>query len=926
MRTNEGLSIVGEKVTLVPYEAEHVAKYHEWMKDPWLQEATASEPLSLDEEYAMQRSWREDPKKCTFIVLAKAPSDDDGVAFRDAAAIDRMAGDVNLFFNDDEDEHNCEMEIMIAEAKYRRQGLAEEAVRLMMAFATSKLNVTRFYCKIHETNAGSLHLFDKYEYIIRGFFAGMFLLTFANAPGSDTRNATTSQLLRRLNWSFFLRSDDQKSLTTCSRKHGSIKKKHRHPSHWRLEIRQRVHTSHRRITTPHRMSMIILDGQRREQLGSVGMDALSYFPKIHENQTTRDFREQKAKQPSMRLDAMTPESAVGSLAPSLMAELDQDGVLAIREAFRRHRYMCEDDFIVEMLCGLHAESLPREAQVELTAQLSALFRQADLRSQGVLNWSDMCAFIAQSSDEVCTLDDTLINKYSVDMAPCPLNLVSEVKSMFYFAPVDQLLIQEAKHKGFRMYNAKTNRPVLEVNNPHSGPILDAIYSPFGRYIITSSTSPILCFYDADQLRLRQQIPTEGVQTALALPLETTLGSPILFSACASGQVYAWNMETLQLTDTFLSKGSHGHAAITDLVVIDGMSQIACASMDTKIHMIDLHKGSVAKTLSGHKKGISMLRYCNENGYLVSAGVDHSLQVWNPHLEQRVGTLSGHRHQLIGMEVIENSPEIITADESGIVKIWDLRKFSVVQTLVKEQYIRSSESSATGVARRNIARQMNAMCYMATQKRIAIAHSTVYFVDAEQPLQPTEQRHQEAIKPSFTGDEEDGENAVPTDAVKPLLITYNPPSRCIISFSGWDFKCWDIFTGKFIRSVPRSLVGEYTTVCEVEDHYSCFVGTDNGVIARLMIPSGSIVVQRIVHTAEVTTAQYMPARKQVVIGYADGIIVVADNETLEQIHRFHHWRGVQSALHAHSFPATNQEDDGGDGFSYSVPSHLRTFFY
>jgi RimJ/RimL family protein N-acetyltransferase len=53
-----------------------------------------------------------------------------------------MAGDVNLFFNDDEDATNCEIEIMIAEAKYRRKGFAREALQLMMAYGALSTNMS----------------------------------------------------------------------------------------------------------------------------------------------------------------------------------------------------------------------------------------------------------------------------------------------------------------------------------------------------------------------------------------------------------------------------------------------------------------------------------------------------------------------------------------------------------------------------------------------------------------------------------------------------------------------------------------------------------------------------------------------------------------------------------------------------------------
>ena len=51
---------VGERVILLPYHRRHVPRYHAWMMSPALQEQTASEPLSLDDEYAMQASWHID--------------------------------------------------------------------------------------------------------------------------------------------------------------------------------------------------------------------------------------------------------------------------------------------------------------------------------------------------------------------------------------------------------------------------------------------------------------------------------------------------------------------------------------------------------------------------------------------------------------------------------------------------------------------------------------------------------------------------------------------------------------------------------------------------------------------------------------------------------------------------------------------------
>ncbi|KAA0059184.1 N-acetyltransferase 9-like protein [Cucumis melo var. makuwa] len=154
-----GVSLEGERVILVPYMEEHVPKYHQWMKDPALLQATGSEPLTLDQEYQMQQSWTQDPKKQTFIVLDKELVE--GTFIHGNPGVEAMVGDVNLYMNDLDDSRLAEVEIMIAEFKSRGKGLGKESVLMMMAFAVKNLGIHTFRVKIGDSNEGSLSLFKK---------------------------------------------------------------------------------------------------------------------------------------------------------------------------------------------------------------------------------------------------------------------------------------------------------------------------------------------------------------------------------------------------------------------------------------------------------------------------------------------------------------------------------------------------------------------------------------------------------------------------------------------------------------------------------------------------------------------------------------------------------------------------------------------
>lgn len=183
---------------MVPYEKAHVEIYHKWMEDPDILQATASEPLSMEKEYEMQESWRDDADKLTFIVLS-AEKIEEGKSEHDS-----MIGDVNLFLNDPEDDQAGEIEVMIADHDSRKKGCATEAVKLMMGFCYDKIHISRFIAKIGKHNLKSYSLFkNKLKYRFESeseIFEEFTMELFMDEKGRRVINIPFQELIRNPNW------------------------------------------------------------------------------------------------------------------------------------------------------------------------------------------------------------------------------------------------------------------------------------------------------------------------------------------------------------------------------------------------------------------------------------------------------------------------------------------------------------------------------------------------------------------------------------------------------------------------------------------------------------------------------------------------------------------------------------------------------
>jgi WD40 repeat protein len=131
---------------------------------------------------------------------------------------------------------------------------------------------------------------------------------------------------------------------------------------------------------------------------------------------------------------------------------------------------------------------------------------------------------------------------------------------------------------------------------------------------------------------------------------------------------------------------HKDAVITDLLPIPELGLLASAGMssrspqsssDNKICLWRMDTLQPKPPLIGHDRGVYSLDWYKDNHLILSAGLDHDVMIWNPHVNKKIFALKGHNHSLVGVKWMPGTNQIISGDISGMFRVWDVRTFATI---------------------------------------------------------------------------------------------------------------------------------------------------------------------------------------------------------------------------------------------------------
>ncbi len=157
-------------------------------------------------------------------------------------------------------------------------------------------------------------------------------------------------------------------------------------------------------------------------------------------------------------------------------------------------------------------------------------------------------------------------------------------------------------------------------------------------------------------------------------------------------------------------------------------------------------------------------------------------MWNTYVKDKIFLLRGHNHPLIGVKCLPETPQVVTADITGMVKVWDVRNFLCVQTFNAP------------------VEELSSFC---------LTYSTI-------PSQPMKKRIICGGKKMHYFEYDEPKDQLLTDEKPCIHVVFNMTLLCFITLHTDCLKVWDAKTGK-LSSVYRGLTTPgYELTCMILD--------------------------------------------------------------------------------------------------------------
>ncbi|KAL8273740.1 hypothetical protein Esti_002340 [Eimeria stiedai] len=297
--------------------------------------------------------------------------------------------------------------------------------------------------------------------------------------------------------------------------------------------------------------------------------------------------------------------------------------------------------------------------------------------------------------------------------------------------------------------------------------------------------------------------------------------------CIEGTVQLWDLDTCS---EVYNKKAHD----------DFITQLLHNPADATMKIWDAQLLECKQVLRGHNRSVTSITHSKEYNCLISAGLDQDAMVWSPcNLRKPICYLRGHPYSLCGVIVVPGTPQVVTADVSGTLRLWDLRNFKSFQTF-------GGRATCYG--------DLSTLCAMPPYKQIVTGGSTIdAYTCREMPAAEKRRTMQDELTAAL----------------------HTSQCNSILTVSKNSVISWDAMRGNVTRVFQDINIPEVTSACLDWKKRKLYLGDNNGGISCFNATNGLELSRSQPHLTAVKHVCPWPETKCLVSASSDGLILVQE---------------------------------------------------
>ena len=539
------------------------------------------------------------------------------------------------------------------------------------------------------------------------------------------------------------------------------------------------------------------------------------------------------------------------------------------ETYMRHRW----DKILEGDDDSTVDPFASEAELEFS--LWHLFKAIDHNGSRRVNWETFLAYLFDSvlKGRAGTSSQEDIRTYTlVDREVSPL--LQRVRCMALDAKNGTVLVHSKEKEGhvLRLMEDRCLATLREkeyrVPVEH-GALISYELIPSMDCVAVSTADAFVRIIElkTHHVRLRRKA------TVSVTKLRWNERHKRLYCGMRTGELQIWSLfversfdyEKRHIPEPTIVRAAEVHSdAITDLLFLPFDGHLVTASLDSRIKCLHSTSLKQVRVLLGHRKGVKHLAYSQQHNLLISAGHEYNPLCWvtnvptSKHFQLRDGN-KPHASSISGIMVVPLTPQCVSLDLSGMVKIWDIRTMQCVQSLQCEPNCSKEEMRLL---------HFHAFVFHSEQRRIVIAANRTTYV----------------LKYNVQG-----RSTNPTTAMDYGICDTHFCEKQFFVFtcSRRDLRAWDLRTGMAVLSSDHVVKDDITCIEADEEGRKGYVGCFDGSICVVSMSTGIVSATATLPCAcEISYLAAIPDTPYIVCCAQDGTLaVVSDVDSNLDVNKF-----------------------------------------